>query len=348
MSLNENKTINIDMFLMYEDFKIADLTLQLSHNWFYIMVTNIIDEKYLPFSVKNKKTNIQDFLILRCLPMNNHRNIFLVQFMIQDFTRDKYAPFLLSLLSNSSNLVDKYWLKPKEAIVFQYKNMHINFQHTNWNQVNPFAKTNNYDATTSFFLNDIFLSEFDNSKGTHVKSLNWATNGDAIKRWLIINDMYVLEKKLSEEQQNKEIETLEFFKKNNIKTPQYTIEHIAVEENYDKYDIDTIQNGYYSLKKECLTNTNTHLTSVIEYVDNDTTIENPIRKMCSLHNLSEDKIEHFLNTIRFYKEQFGIESDGLLDTRNFGLLVDKNGNAEPVVWSGLQLDPCPFNNFKNK
>lgn len=344
--IEKNKTVNIPFDLFYEDVLVAKLNLRYIPYSPRISIISVFRNDLIPYEVRENKLSMISWFILRCFQNNNHRNILLTQYITQTLAREKHTPFFLSLFSNSVNLADKYWINVDSVTRFNYDQVKIQIIPNKWQSLNPFENKIISSKINKHIFNDCYF--YEPEENMDLASLNWATNGDAVKRWLLINNIYVLEKKLSEKQYKKEIETLEFFKKNNIKIPQYTIDHVLVEEDYNKYDIDTIKNGYYSLKKECLTNTNTHLISVIEYVDNDITIENPIRRMCSFHNVSENEIEHFLNTIHSYKEQFGIESDGLLDTRNFGLLVDRNGNAEPVVWSGLQLDPCPFNNFKNK
>ena len=324
------------MHLMHKHSQVATVDLCISPYLINIKTDKIIQQEHLPYLVRQKKVTLQDWLLSRCLPMDTHRNIFLVQFAIKDFTRSIFMPFLLTLFTNSINLTDKYWLNPIESIMFMCNGINIVFNKTSWKAIEPFRNQILSEDLNECAFNDCFF--YVGKDDFKIPSLNWTTNGDAIKRWLIIDDKYVLEKRLNKKQCQKELETLEFFFQHGIKVPNYTYEHVIVEDDTTRYNFDVIKEGYYSIKKECLTDRNTILEDLASYVSNDKELEIPIKRMFKLYNVSNEKTELFINTSKEYKKKFNVERDGHLDTRNFGLLINNDGDVEPIVWSGLQLE----------
>jgi hypothetical protein len=217
-----------------------------------------------------------------------------------------------------------------------YDGMTITIKPITWEKLEPFKNKFISEMVNKCSLNDNFF--YQNEENSEIGSLNWSTNGEAHKRWIIENNKYFLEKRLYEDRYKKEIETFEFFKERGIKTPKYECQYVVVEDDDRKYSYDVIKTGYYSIKKECLTNEKTFLASLATYVqDGDDSFEPIIRRMCEINNVSEEKTGLFVNAVNEYIEHFNITLPGYIDTRNFGLLVNEDGTAEPVVWSGLQV-----------
>lgn len=336
MILTENNNvIYVYMDLMFESQPVAELRLEFSSFSAYIDVLSINTESLLPEIVLNNKLSIPDFLVSRCLSINNHRNIYFIRLVINGETRHKMMPMLLSLSTNSVSLSDKYWLNPKETTELILNGAKILFERKSWEQVDPFknpyhvGELEQYGLYDSFFVN---VNELVNPK-----SLIWSISGHQNKRWIYDSSGYCLEKKLYKHLLEDELTTLDFFASNGILTPEY---NYYIEELNDPakcyrqtYNMDTILGGLCVIQKKCLTNSTNYLDRLSYYVDNDVDIDAPITKMCKKHGVDESETKHFITIVNLYQKQFNVNSN-VLDTRNIGLLIQKDC-AIPVVWGRL-------------
>lgn len=329
--------------LMYKDIQVAEFDLELTFHSEWIRNVVVLNEQLFPQVIRDKKIGLHNWLINRCLLMNSHRNIFLAMFAgVSDGRLSKFPALQLSLLSNSVSVVDKYWLNPIETIEIEHYNHRFIFEHTSWDDIDPFRNKFVSNELNRYALCDRCLRGLEPE--IDARSLNWATDGDEAKRWVLVDGTYWMEKRMVEERLQLEIRTLNFFKDKGIKTPEYSCCYSLIDKT-DKIHYAHFIDGYSYIKKSCLTDRFTHLDMVCNHIDGDTDVVVPLRRMCAAHNVSEEMTTKFVNAVCDYQNRFQL-CNVLIDACNFGLLVHENGTAEPVVWAGLEIKQHTFFPFR--
>ena len=110
---------------------------------------------------------------------------------------------------------------------------------------------------------------------------------------------------------------------------------LSNEEHVGSFRVDTINENLHVIQKRCLTDSDSYLERLIDYVENDSDIEMPIIRMCKANNVSDIETKQLIDIVKKYQREFDVE-DCLLDTRNMGLLINKT-NPKPVVWGRLKM-----------
>lgn len=341
MTLIENKDkteknifLDIDATLMFENKCVATVQIHLGRYGFFIEPKQVINKDLLPFPIKFKKQNITNWFTARGFQRYSHRNIFFAEQALKRENRDAKLPFILSLQTNSVSISDKYWINPNETQEFFVNGAKIIFTRTSWDSVNPFKNMYYPREIDEIGLHDIFIFE----KKEHLKSdsLIWTTSGAKSKRWIVNCCKYTLEKKLSSRLLKNEIDTLNFFSERNILIPNFT--HSSRQINDDEvqfYDINTMNDGLHIISKECVVSDNSYFIPAKDLVENETSIESLITKMCCLFDIDVKEKSNFINAINDYKIAFCVD-DNKINLGNFGLLIE-NTTARFVVLGGLKL-----------
>jgi hypothetical protein len=333
----ENKTtLTVQFEIMHTNRLVGVGEIKFAHSTARFQNFKIQNKLLMPNAVKKGYLSMPDYLVSRCITMDRHRNIYLTRLVTDGETRNKMLPFILSLSTNSISLADKYWINPKETTAFVVNGANMIFERKTWDEVDPFKNLYIPGQLEQYGLYDCFFIE--KPEEISARSLILSTSGQQNKRWMLDNNGYYLEKKLYKQQFEEELSTLDFFLLNGIMVPKYDYyikELNDPNEEYDRvYSVQTIQEGLHVIQKRCLTNSNSYLESLIDYVDNDDVIDAPIRRMFAHHGVPEKEIERFVQVLKAYQLKFDIK-DNWIDTSNLGLLVDENG-AHPVVWGRLQ------------
>lgn len=332
MVLIEKSNHPIILELMWEEVVVAELLLKIRLQSIDISFLKIITPHLLPHCVKNNPSKLKDWVLSRCFSNDTHSKIFFVQLFTQESSRSRFLPFLLGLSVNGINISDKFWLNPAQSIDINYNTIVIPFYRTTWHRINPFLVPIQSLDINQHALNDHFFYQL--TKTAKLHSLLWNTDGEKQKYWDYRNGQYILIKRCSDTECEKEIKTLEFLQQLGVLVPKYDFKHVLPSDNL-KYNTVTIQNGFYIIEKQCITDTNKHLDNLTTYCLSDTTISLPLYRMARRYNISDNEVEQFLSIIEQYKKHFLVTRDSLLNTQNLGTLVDKNGSSQFVVWGSL-------------
>ena len=321
--------------LMYLDSPVATIEIRVSSAFVRILIVKEHNANKLPLIIRNKILNMQDWVIHRCMPNDIHQNIFFTEYFTQEDNRNPYAPFLLSLATNSITLSDKYWLNPHDNYTFQVGSRNIHFRKTTWEEINPFNFLLASEQINEFRFYENFL--FSHCLATDANSLIWTTPGNKPKIWVANNNKYEMHKKSPLEECQNEILTFDFFKKNNIIVPKsYSSHHISVDADENLYNLNTIANGYWTIRKSCLTDESTYLVPLSHnIIIGDRDLHKAITQLCGKYSIEDEDIFKFNQAISDYIAEFSISTIGQIDTSNFGLLVNMNNEARPSVWSSL-------------
>ena len=326
----------INTILMYEDMPVEKVDIKLLRPGVYITTTQVLNQDLVPYSVKNCRKDTLQWLTERGFFMNTHRQIFFTELALTQENRDPHMPVILSLATNATSLIDKYWLNPVETTEFTVNGAHILFEKKTWGEVDPFRNLYYPGQLEEYALNDIFAGV--RYSGIPAKSLVWSTSGAQNKRWMLDEDKYYLEKKLTKEDFNDEISTFEFFANTNVLIPKYECHVRELDyENYEDFHsfcLSTIGEGLFIIKKRCLTDTNSFLVPLCDYMSSSKEIKTAIQTMCEQYKLSKAETIAFIELIEQYQKQFTVP-DYLLNTQNIGLFVSKQ-KVRPVVWGRLK------------
>lgn len=333
-----NIVIKIKSELMFQSQCIAVVDISISKFGINIVPTEVLARNQMPYPLLANKMNLLNWFICRGFIRRTHRNIFYTELALKHENRELYTPLILSLSTNSVSLCDKYWLNPIITTEFRMNGVLISFQRKTWESVDPFVNLHVPGVLEEYGLYDSFF--VDKPDDISSQSLIWTTSGEQNKRWILENGEYYLEKKLYKKQFENELSTLNFFSCHNIMVPEfdYFIQSLTEPEiDYSCiYNIQTRQEGLHVIQKRCLTNSNSYLVSLMDFVQDDTDIVVPIQRMCSHYNVNNAIVRQFIDIVKEYQKQFNIK-DTLLNTQNMGLLIT-NDRATPVVWGRLQLN----------
>ena len=322
--------------LMYIDQKVLELEIVILKSGPHIYTKQVLNPLLVPYQLNKDYINLMSWIDRRCLVRHTHRNIFFTELALTQENRDARMPFLLSLTTNFASLADKYWLNPVETTEFTINGAHIIFEKKTWDEVNPFKNLYGPGQLEEYALNDTFVGV--RYLGIPAKSLLWSTSGAQNKRWMLDGDKYYLEKKLTKEDFNDEVSTFNFFANTNILVPEYEcqVRELDYENDEDihSFCLSTIGEGLFIIKKRCLTDTNSYLVPLCDYIGNHKDIKTAIHTMCEQYKLPDAETAEFIQLIEQYQKQFNV-SDYLLNTKNIGLFVSKQ-KVRPVVWGRLK------------
>jgi uncharacterized protein YutD len=330
------KRINISFTLMFAEHQVETFELHIAPSGVSVHPIDILCDKLVPVPIQKHTMNLRDWLLSRCMHMKSHRNIFMIESIFDMESRDSAMPFVLSLLSNSVSLADKYWLNPNDDVKFKCNGIDILIRRKNWDDVDPFRNTIISQDINNIAFNDSFIGV--NCNSCNKISLNWTTNGNEIKRWNCHNGLYVLEKRMCKHRLEIETKTFDFFSKRDVCAPSYIQKHIDVQDS-NQYDFDTIENGIDFIQKQCITDESSWILSLSDYIgymSNDIELYDLIRSMFFDNGVSVSDIDKFINTIKSYIVEFCIDCK-TIDTSNFGLLINLHGKVKSAVWGGLSL-----------
>lgn len=348
MILIENNSKNqscfcIPAFLMYENIIVEKILIKIYRAGLIITPVEILTEKLVPYAIQNHAMNLLEWLISRGLTMITHRNIYFTELSLTMENRDPGVPFILSLSNNAVSLSDKYWVNTSETTEFTINGAQISFKRKTWSEADPFKNLHKPGPLEEYALNDIFMKG--HLSGIPAKSLIWSTSGGQNKRWMLDDKGYYLEKKLMKEDFDNEVQTFEFFEKTSIVTPEYECWTKVLseqnEDDFNSFSLDSLSEGLYVIKKRCLTNSDSYMVRLYDYMNYSQNLEQTIRDMCYHNNLPALQTEAFIDLIKKYQQQFDV-LDYLMNTKNMGLLIDKD-EVKPVVWGRLKLKLNLFN-----
>ena len=161
-----------------------------------------------------------------------------------------------------------------------------------------------------------------------VRTPLFTTNGMKTKRWIIKDEKYVLQKKYSIEDYEKEKKCLDFFCGRGVLTPDFITEQIQfndIEEQLAEPKWKSV-----SVSKPCLTDRNSYLVPAQPYVEHYDDLEQIVVKILKGKSFDEDEVDNFVKVFKDYTR----DSKETRRTDNFGFLV-KDEFARPVVWSSI-------------
>ena len=181
-----------NMYLMEKDIHIAKFEIDIYDKFVMIDGYDILAAYSLPPIVES--IGMLNWLLSRCMSYTTHWQAYLFDAILQDGSRNKYAPFILSLNTNSSSVSDWYWLQPDNNIQFQYYDQKIIFSQTEWKNINWFNGINDICAFNSYMSKDVFAHDkYDKT----IKSPVFAINGDAQNQLLFNNtEIHIKQRKI--------------------------------------------------------------------------------------------------------------------------------------------------------
>lgn len=336
------ENLKLNMSLMFRDSEVVELTVSLCENLLSIDDCDVVNVDLYPHALQEPNYNIKNWIISRLMPSNMYHYILMIPIIFHRGTnRRPYAQFALSLETNGVSLADHYWFNPYFDTEFEYEGRRIFFKHKTWEEIDQWQHDMWSDDLNKFLFNDILLSCSDNPL-PNINNPIFTTNGSKEKKWYKENGVWILEKRLDNDSTS-EAKCLDFFKGFEIVTPKYEIIHRNVTDKYQFYP-ETIQDGFNTIKKECLTSKRCELTPLSWYMnraceDNIHSILNQVQKAVKIDH---QVLKNFEMAIQLYMKTFNYKQ---IDTNNLGLLVDTDNNAIPVVWSNVgYVEDNPFIN----
>lgn len=314
---------------MWEDNPVARFKLIIHNNEFWVENLEIINPLFLPISY-TENHSIKCLLKERLyLNGQNVHNDFLPTFFKKVNDRLSIGPFILSLHYNSANLADKYWLNPDEDVEVEYCKTIIYLKHKkSYADVDFFS--NRIDNTETEKLNQMMFFYKENRrdflKMDIVRTPLFTTNGMEIKRWIIKDNQYVLQKKYCIEDYNKEKKCLDFFHEHGVLTPDLIAEQIQFNDIEEQLTESNWKHIVAS--KPCLTDKNSYLVPAQPYVEHHDGLEQIVEKILKNKSFDKDEVNNFIKVFTEYTRN----SKEMKRTDNFGFFI-KDEFARPVVWS---------------
>jgi hypothetical protein len=231
-------------------------------------------------------------------------------------------------------------LNPDDDISFHYEGRQIDFKHKDWDTFDQWQDDIWSNELNQFLFNDILLSCSDDPF-PNINNPIFSTNGEKEKMWSKENDMWTLEKRLDDEDLVNEINCLTFFEQYGVLTPKHTTIHHNVTNRY-QFEPDTIQDGFNTIKKQCLTSKTHQLTPLSWYIS-----ENCEDSVHGVLEQAKNALQIDLNILNGFEraicEYQSVYSYRQIDTSNLGFLVDCDNNAIPAVWSAVgYVEKNPF------
>lgn len=329
------ENINITMNLMLRELEVARFNIRLYEKLFFVDNFQIINLELLPHELKEKEIerNVEDWLMSRVMPPNTSHYIFMLPIIFHRGTeRRPYAQFAMSLTTNGISLSDHYWLNTDRDTTFCFEGRQFLFKNNSWEALNPWRNDIWSGDLNQFLFNDMLFSCSDDPLPEFNNPI-FTTNGDEQKMWYKENDIWMLEKRLSDEQLTNEFQCFEFFKAHGFLTPKCETIHHDVANRYQFYP-DTIREGFNAIKKQCLTSKAHQLTPLSWYIGTNCkgSIHDVIEQAKNSIQINSQTLKDFENAVIEYKTTYGYKQ---IASNNLGFLIDTNNHAIPAVWSNI-------------
>ena len=320
----ELSKLNLCLMCKYD--KVLDFSISLNERNPSFSRGVIYNESLLPNLIKMGKS-LKSWFLWRSFPLNTFRNIRFAQFASISSNRTKYDAFFLSLANNSVNLSDKYWVNIDCDTAFKYQNTNYYIPHNDYNNINPFTNVHLNDID-KHALNDTFVYH---NKEHSYESFVWSTNGEAKKSFLIRDNKYHILKRATSDLLIEELTTFDFFKRHGFVTPDWLVFHCDIGEPGLCFDIDSSNYGVSFIQKKCLTDNDSILVPLSDFINSDYDLSKPATQLCQTYNIAP---QMFIDAVSQFMAENNI-SNCELDTTNIGLLVHENKPAQFAVWSRL-------------
>jgi hypothetical protein len=282
------------------------------------------------------KIGILQWLLSRCMSYTVHWQAYLIDAILQDGDRNKYAPFILSLNTNSTSISDWYWLQPEENMEFEYGEQLVSFCVTSWNAANWHKNQENVNTFNSCINKDIFeWGKF----VSPVRSPIFTINGTSHNQFFIQNgEMFIKQRKTKSKIDN-DVRCLSFFENRGVLVPAYQVDFEYVEDRDTEdghiYLETTRENGMFFITKRILTSNSNCLAPLIWFYQ-----DKCVKSMCDM--IDRIELSNGINVINKgacqfvdeFKDQF---STNEINGTNIGLLIDEEKNAILTVWGDIAI-----------
>lgn len=325
------EVIEFDATLMFQDRLISDIHFTLLGDDLFSNVKREYNKELLPPILFDRYSNIGLWLRSRMMPFNNGHYINFIPLPLGQFgERTPYAQMILSLNTNAASLYDFYWLNVKEPVSFKYKTRQINLIPKTWEEIGFDVD----DSELKRFNDLVFCDQHSKIPEKQLDLINpiFVTNGEEKKRWNFENNTWLLEKRKPKELLEKEINGFRFFRDNGFLTPNCELQHYDVQKDYTIYRPDTIENGFDTIVKSCLTDKTKMLIPMAWFLTEKCYGLGDAIKLAyeTLQNITVLQ-EYMMKAIEEYLQLVDFES---ISVSNFGFLYDGK-SATPAVWSDV-------------
>lgn len=328
--INENFTEH-KIYLMHQNDKVALLKCFISN--FSLIFSDIIEiynYELLPLYVKENK-HINNWYEYRCFSndIDGYNRIIHRLCGVSDSTTNRIygAQTGISLFSYGANLTDKYWLNPIEPITF-YSDIEdksdldeqIIFPST-YEKINFFTNPN---ISKNFGI--MFLQHYNfDIKITDFRTPDICTDGNSKKRWLFIDNKYILQK--ISHYNDQRITFLNFMKENHPDIiPEFVVKEIFIDGYAVKQSV---------IESQCITSLNTELISAYDIICSNPKNGSSLWEIFEKNFLTLGNIEQHRQLINALKHYSDSDLSKIHHFDNFGFLRDSNTKEiiKPVIWS---------------
>lgn len=328
---------NISAFLMEKDIEIAKFNIEIYERFVMINDYDVLNAALLPPVIKT--IGMLNWLLSRCMSYTTHWQAYLCDSILQSGERNPYAPFILSLNSNSASLTDWYWLQPTSDCCFSYFGQKIVFNTSQWNNVSWFANWKDISSFNCYMHKDVYDY---NTYVQPIKTPIFVISGESQNQIITNGESIWLKQRKSEHRIQNEIKCLSELNHYGIITPKIEtafIDATRLVQNDDSqrsvFDYYTKQHGMHFVIKRLMTDENHKLialswfgqqinaSSMSDIVDN-------IEQLCNMRIANKDAAKF----IDRYVRDNAING---IDGSNIGFLCDENYNMRIAVWSNIEV-----------
>jgi hypothetical protein len=249
----------IKINLMEKNIEVAKFEIEIYDRFVAIDEYDVLSPSHMPAIVEH--IGMLNWLLSRCMSYTTHWQAFLFDAILQNGERNKFAPFILSLNTNSMSVSDWYWLKPEQNIEFQYYAQKIEFLLTTWEQSNWFDHKSDIDSFNHHMGKDVFVYD---EYTQPLKAPVFAIRGDVQNQFTMHDSKICIKQRKTKEKIQDELSCLMELGKVGVVVPTIKTEHTDNCLDTKMFNYATRQNGMDFIIKDILTS-NDHKLVPLEW-----------------------------------------------------------------------------------
>ena len=301
----KDNTFVADLF--HKETLVAKLNIRINENNYNVEVSQILNNQLMPCPPELLK----QWFRFRGMANNTLHYISLINHIFHfKNSRIWHAYFVLSLLNNGYNYVDKYWLSFPQTFSFEFYGQNICCGPGSYDSLQNIS-FNNQDINNVLLYDCLFFEK----SFTNLANLCYMTNSQKQSRWILKDGQLYFEKRDSLQSIQKEIDAFNKLKSMGFIVPDCTIGSYEAVPN-------KIRKPFNTIVKKCLVNDETFIIPCETIPGDPSMMLETLTKKFGFKTNDKDVWNAFNNYM----------ANNKMDLKNVGFLIDNNV-AKVAAWS---------------